>query len=266
MGDVLMSDRRVRRVSFTGSTEVGRHLAEQAGRYLKRITLELGRQRCRHRPGRRRHRERRRTPCVFGRFAHQGQICMNSKRIVARGAHSGGVHTAVRRAGRKAQSTATRRSRATCIGPLINQRQRDKLAAQVERAVAEGAAGPVRRRGSRGPCYRPTVLGGVTPRRWRASARRSSGRWRRIIVADDAEEALDLANDSALRPLRRGAHQVTCSKGLELAERMETGAVHINDSSLHDEAQAPFGGVKDQRLRQARRDPTASRSSPRSSG
>ena len=81
MGDTLVSDPRVRRISFTGSTAVGRTLAEQAGRYLKRVTLELG--------GSDAFLvladadvDYAVSAAVFGRFLHQGQICMSSKRII----------------------------------------------------------------------------------------------------------------------------------------------------------------------------------------
>ena len=91
VGDALMSDPRVRRVSFTGSTSVGRRLAEQAGRYLKRITLELG--------GKDAFIvladadiDYAVSAAVFGRFLHQGQICMKSKRFILEAAHRRGIH------------------------------------------------------------------------------------------------------------------------------------------------------------------------------
>ncbi len=240
VGDVLMSDPRVRRVSFTGSTEVGRHLAEQAGRYLKRITLELG--------GNDAvivladaELENAVNACVFGRFAHQGQICMNSKRIIVEAPIAEEfTRRFVERASKLAVGDPSRPE--TCIGPLINRGQLEKLAAQVEQAVSEGARVLCGGR-SEGPCYLPTVLGGVDSS-MTCFREEVFGPVASLVVAADADDALRLANDTPYG-LSGGILTGDLQKGLELAERMDTGAVHVNDSSLHDEAQAPFGGVKD---------------------
>ena len=158
MGDALMSDPRVRRVSFTGSTAVGRHLAEQAGKYLKRITLELGGSDAfivladadidyAVSAG------------IFGRFLHQGQICMSSKRfILERPIAEEFTAKFVERV--KGLKYGDPTDPTTAVGPVINQWQRENLHKQVENAVAQGATVACGG-GFDGNVYQPTVLTGL---------------------------------------------------------------------------------------------------------
>lgn len=240
VGDVLVSDPRVRRISFTGSTEVGRKLAEQAGRYLKRMTLELG--------GNDAlivladaDLDYAVDAAVFGRFAHHGQICMNSKRIIV---EEPIAEEFIRRFVARAEKlkVGDPRDPETDLGPLINQAQLDTLLRQVEKAVAEGAT--IACGGyHENLCYYPTVLTGVT-RNMSVFREEVFGPVASVIVAADAEEALELANDSTYG-LSAGIITRNLQKGLEIAERLETGAVHVNESSLADDPQAPLGGVKE---------------------
>ena len=140
IGDALLSDPRVRRVSFTGSTAVGRHLAEQAGRYLKRITLELGGSDAfivladadidyAVSAG------------IFGRFLHQGQICMSSKRfILERPIAEEFTAKFVERV--KGLKYGDPTDPTTAVGPVINQWQRENLHKQVENAVLRAPQSP----------------------------------------------------------------------------------------------------------------------------
>jgi acyl-CoA reductase-like NAD-dependent aldehyde dehydrogenase len=240
VGDELIAHPQVRRISFTGSTEVGRELAEKAGTHLKRVTLELGGS----------------DPVIilrdadvnyavnaatFGRFMHQGQICMSSKRfIVEKPIADEFIEKFVNRA--SGLKVGDPREPDTVIGPLINQEQLDKLAAQVEDALARGAKLLCGGK-HEGLCYYPTVLTEVTED-MKVLQEETFGPVAPVIVVEDAEEALRVANNSRYG-LSAGVITRDFEKGLSIAERLETGMVHINDSSIHDEPQVPFGGVKE---------------------
>jgi benzaldehyde dehydrogenase (NAD) len=93
-----------------------------------------------------------------------------------------------------------------------------------------------------GPCYRPTVLDGVTPE-MRVYREESFGPVVGIIPVDGADEAVRVANDTeyGLAAAVFGRHIPTA---LDVARRIESGICHVNGSTVHDEAQMPFGGVK----------------------
>ena len=130
----------------------------------------------------------------------------------------------------------------TIIGPLINQGQVKKLHGQVEEAIKSGArlccGGKFE-----GRCYYPTVLTGVTSD-MNIAREETFGPVAPIIVVADADEAVRVANDTRFG-LSAGVITGDFQKGLEIAERLESGMVHINDSSVHDEPQVPFGGMKE---------------------
>jgi acyl-CoA reductase-like NAD-dependent aldehyde dehydrogenase len=240
VGDELIGHPKVRRLSFTGSSEVGRQIAEKAARHLKKVTLELGGN----------------DPLIvlkdadvdyavnaatFGRFNHQGQICMSSKRIIVE------RPLAARFTKKFVEKVRTLKvgdpqDPDTIIGPLINQGQVDKLHEQVQEAIKQGAklvcGGKYDRR-----CYYPTVLTNVAPD-MNIAREETFGPVAPIIVVEDADEAVRVANDSRFG-LSAGVITGDFQKGLEIAERLESGMVHINDSSVHDEPQVPFGGMKE---------------------
>jgi aldehyde dehydrogenase (NAD+) len=130
----------------------------------------------------------------------------------------------------------------TIIGPLINQTQLDLLRGQVDEAIGRGAK--VLCGGKfEGLSYWPTVLTEVKED-MRVCQEEVFGPVVPVIVVEDEEEALRVANNSPFG-LSSGIITNDFGKGLAIAERLETGMVHINDSSVHDEPQVPFGGVKD---------------------
>lgn len=130
----------------------------------------------------------------------------------------------------------------TIIGPLINQGQVNQLHDQVEEAIKSGAkllcGGKFE-----GCCYYPTVLSEVTPD-MNIVREETFGPVAPIIVVADADEAIRVANDTRFG-LSAGVITSDFQKGLDMAERIESGMVHINDSSIHDEPQVPFGGMKE---------------------
>ena len=239
IGDVFTTDKRVRRITFTGSTQVGRHLAIESAKNLKKICLELGGS----------------CPLIvledadvdyavnaaaFGRFMHQGQVCMNTKRMVV---VKEIADEFIEKMTRKAASLKYGDPMAhdTIIGPVINQAQLDTLAAQVERAREQGAK--ITTGGKHdGLVYHPTVL--VMTEEMDIAHEEVFGPVANIIVAQDADDALRIANNTDYG-LSSAVITKDTIKALDIAEKLEAGCCHINDSTLHDEPHAPLGGMKD---------------------
>lgn len=240
VGDELIENPRVRRINLTGSTSVGRQLAEKAGRHLKRVSLELGGQ----------------NPLVilrdadvdyavnaaaFGAFLHQGQICMSVRRII--------VEKPIAREFTEkfvkkisAFKVGNPKEPDTIIGPLINKQQLSQVKGNVDAAVRDGAKILCGGK-AEGLCYHPTVLTNVKPST--PFAREETfGPVVSVIEVENEEEVVRAANETAYG-LSAGVITRDFVKGLAVAERIETGIVHINDQSVHDEPQVPFGGVKD---------------------
>jgi acyl-CoA reductase-like NAD-dependent aldehyde dehydrogenase len=239
IGDELISNPAVRRISFTGSTEVGRIIAEKAGRHLKRAVLELGGK----------------DPLIilgdadvdyaveaaaWGAFLHQGQICMSTERIIIDRRIADEFTKKLKdRALELPMGDPT--NPATAVGPLINQRAVDKVHGQVEGAVAAGAE-LVAGGQFDNLVYHPTVVRGVK-RDMPLFTEQTFGPVASIVVVNDAEEALAVANDSKYG-LSAGVLTNDFNQALDIALRLETGMVHIGDQTVNDEPQAPFGGVK----------------------
>jgi acyl-CoA reductase-like NAD-dependent aldehyde dehydrogenase len=240
VGDEFIEHPNVRRLSFTGSSEVGRQIAEKAARHLKKVTLELGGN----------------DPLIilkdadidyavdaatFGRFNYQGQVCMASKRIIVeKPVATDFTEKFVEKARRL--KVGDPQDPDTVIGPLINQRQVDKLHRQVQEAIKQGAR-LVCGGKYEGRCYHPTVLTNVTPD-MNIAREETFGPVAPVIIVEDADEAVGVANDSRFG-LSAGVITGDLQKGLDIAERLETGMVHVNDSTIHDEPQVPFGGMKE---------------------
>ena len=239
IGDEFVENPKVRRISLTGSTTVGRQLAEKAGRYLKRVALELGGQ----------------NPLIilrdadivnavnaaaFGGFLHQGQICMSTRRIIV---EKPVAQEFTQKFVKKVSSfkVGNPKEPDTLIGPLINRHQFNEVKKNVEAAVREGAKILCGGK-SEGLCYYPTVLTNVKPGT-PFSCEETFGPVVTVIEVENEEEALAVANDTSYG-LSASVFTRDFAKGMSIAERVESGIVHINDQTVHDEPQVPFGGMK----------------------
>jgi vanillin dehydrogenase len=237
--DELIAHPAVRRINFTGSTRVGRLVAENAARHLKRALLELGGK----------------APLVvlrdadldeavaaakFGAFFHQGQICMSTERIVV---ERPVADSFAEQLGERAASIVVGdpRESETELGPMINRAALERVAALVDDAVEHGAQ-VVTGGEAEGPCYRPTVLTGVTPE-MRIYHEESFGPVVGIMSVDSPEEAVRVANDTEYG-LAASVFAREVPTALDVASRIESGICHVNGSTVHDEPQMPFGGVK----------------------
>ena len=240
IGDELIEHPKVRRISLTGSAAVGRQLAEKAGRHLKRVALELGGQ----------------NPLIilrdadvdnavnaaaFGAFLHQGQICMSTRRVIV---EKSIAEDFTKKFVKKVSTfkVGNPKEPDTIIGPLINKHQFDEVKKSVEAAVRDGAKILCGDK-SEGLCYYPTVLTNVK-RNTPFACEETFGPVVSVIEVADEEEAVAVANST---PYGLSASVFTrdFGKGLAIAERIESGIVHINDQTVNDEPQVPFGGMKD---------------------
>ena len=240
IADEFFERPEVRCINFTGSSATGRLLAERAGRHLKRCVLELGGY----------------NPLIvladadldyaveaaaFAAFFHQGQICMNARKvIVERPVYQEFVTRLVTRAA--ALSIGDPADASTVIGPLINAAAVQRVAREVDEAVGAGAkvlAGGL----AEGPCYQPTILADV-PAGARIHAEETFGPVVVAQPADTAEDAVAIAN-STRYGLSAGLITGDNQRGFTLARQIDSGVVHVNDQTVADEPQLPLGGVKD---------------------
>ncbi len=235
----LIAHKAVRRVNFTGSTRVGRVVAELAARQLKPVLLELGGK----------------APLLvlddadldeavkaaaFGAFMNQGQICMSTERIVVDNAVGDDF---VQRFATKAASmpAGDPRQGNVALGALVNPEAVDRILDLVDEAVRQGAklvAGGTRE----GAVMAATVLDHVTPA-MRIYHEESFGPVACVVRADDEAAAVATANDTEYG-LSAAVFSRNIPRALGVARRIESGICHINGPTVHDEAQMPFGGVK----------------------
>ena len=236
----LIAHPAVRRINFTGSTRVGRIVAETAARHLKRVLLELG--------GKAplviladADLERAVAAATFGSFMHQGQICMSTERIVIdRSIAEEFAHKLGERAG--ALKVGDPREQDTQIGPLVNEDALKRVTEHFDDAVAKGAK-VITGGKSDGLYFEPTVLTDVRPE-MRVYSEESFGPIVAIVPVDGVDEAVRVANDTEYG-LSSAVFSRDVDAALAVARRLDTGMCHINDATVNDEPPMPFGGVKD---------------------
>jgi benzaldehyde dehydrogenase (NAD) len=236
-GAALTTDPNVAMISFTGSTAVGRKVGEAAGRTLKRVALELGGN----------------SPFIvlddadlelatsagaFGSFFYQGQICMASSRhLVHEKIADAYVKLLVERT--KKLTVGDPAVERVALGPLINDQQLDRVTGIVDRSVKAGAH--VATGGTHeGRFYRPTVLTGVTAD-MAAFSDEIFGPVAPVTTFRNDDEAIELANRTEYG-LSSAVFSNDVQRAMRIAERLNTGLVHINDQTVNDNPKIPFGG------------------------
>jgi benzaldehyde dehydrogenase (NAD) len=238
VGEALVVEPAVRIIAFTGSTRAGRAVGALAGQHLKRAHLELGGNsalivmpdvdvRAAASVG------------AWGTFAHQGQICMaTSRHLVHRDIAE--EYTAILTEKVEKLPVGDPFRDHVALGPLIDAGQRDRVHGLVTASVEGGAT--VRTGGTfEGLFYRPTVLGDVAvdaP----AYQEEIFGPVAPVTPFSSIDEVAELAAGTEYG-LSLGILTRDVYAGLQLAERIPSGLVHINDQTVNDEAVAPFGGV-----------------------
>ncbi|MER8182496.1 aldehyde dehydrogenase family protein [Kitasatospora sp. NPDC094015] len=239
IGDAFLEHPVPKVIAFTGSDRVGRHVAQVAAGHFKRTVLELG--------GNSAlivlddaDLDYAVDAAVFSRFAHQGQVCMAANRVlVDRSVAEEFTEKFVRKiAGLKVGDPL---DPATQIGPLINSAQADSVTAQVDQAVDQGAT--VLLRGATvGTLMDPVVLTDI-PADAPILHHELFGPVVVVLPFDGEDEAVAIANDTPFG-LSGAVHTGSIERGVRLAQRIETGMIHINDGTIHDEPIVPFGGEK----------------------
>jgi len=244
-GQALVAHPGIRVVSFTGSTRVGRQIAETCGRMLKKVSLELGGK----------------NPLVvcddadldeavkwscLSAFSNAGQRCASGSRII--------VFDAIHDAFLDKFAAATRALRLgveeDCdLGPVINRRQLDTMLAAIQRAIAAGAklvvgGGRAEEVGLADGFYmQPTILTGVDPEA-EISCTELFGPIAAVYRVGDFAEALAAANRSPYG-LTACIHTRSVDRALQFSYKVRAGATVVNAGTFGSEPHMPFGGVKD---------------------
>ena len=236
-GQALCSDPNITMISFTGSTEAGRNVGELAGRHLKKVTLELG--------GKNRliilddaDVDLAASCAAWGAYLHQGQICMSTGLILAHEKIAAQL-TELLVTKAKHLPVGDPASQQVALGPLISERQRDRVHGIVQDSVKKGAK--LAAGGSYNKLfYEPTVLTNVKPG-MRAFEEEVFGPVASVVTFSTEDEAVALANRTDYG-LSLGVISASTSRALTLAGRIPTGLLHINDQTVADEPHIPFGG------------------------
>ncbi|MEQ1566126.1 MAG: aldehyde dehydrogenase family protein [Myxococcota bacterium] len=238
IGQRMLDDPRCRKIAFTGSTRVGKLLMDGASRTVTRLALELGGNapvlvfpdvdvEAVARAG------------VTAKLRNAGQVCIAPQRFVV---HASVLErfTAAAAAAAAAQVVGHGLDPTTTVGPLVNARQRDQIAAMVEASGARIRAGGVRPTGA-GYFYPPTVLDQV-PDRSGVLTDEIFGPVMPIVGFETVDQALAIANDTEYG-LASFVFTRDLNTALRVSERLEFGLVGINDW-YPVTAEAPFGGTK----------------------
>jgi len=237
--EALIAHPAIRRVNFTGSTRVGRIIAQSAARHLKPVLLELGGK----------------APLLvlddadldaavaaaaFGAFMNQGQICMSTERLVVDDAIADAF--AAKFAAKAASLPAgDPRREDVVLGAVVTPEAIQRIRRLIDDAVSKGAR-LIAGGGIDGNVMAATVLDRVTPA-MEIYSEESFGPVVCIVRVSGTEEAIRVANDSEYG-LSSAVFSRDIARAMEVAKRIESGICHINGPTVHDEAQMPFGGVK----------------------
>jgi acyl-CoA reductase-like NAD-dependent aldehyde dehydrogenase len=236
----LIANPAVRRVNFTGSTPVGRIIAQAAARHLKPALLELGGK----------------APLLvmddadldaaaaganFGAFINQGQICMSTDRIVVdERVADNFVTKLVSRA--KPLVAGDPRGQNVALGTMISAEAAARVGSLIDDAVSKGAR-LVLGGGIEGAIMQPAILDLVTSA-MRIYSEESFGPVIAVVRASGEADAIRIANDTAFG-LSSAVFTQDAARGLRIAAQIDSGMCHVNGPTVHDEANMPFGGVKD---------------------
>jgi acyl-CoA reductase-like NAD-dependent aldehyde dehydrogenase len=237
--EALIAHPAVRRINFTGSTRVGRIIAETAARHLKPVLLELGGK----------------APMLvlddadldeavkaaaFGAFMNQGQICMSTERLVVDrkvaddfvGKFAAKANTLVAGDPHKGN---------TPLGAVVSREAVLKVQDLIKDATGKGAKLVAGGR-AEGAIMDAAVLDHVTPE-MKIYHEESFGPVVCVVRAQDDEDAIRIANDTEYG-LSAAVFSRNIPRAMNVARRIDSGICHVNGPTVHDEAQMPFGGTK----------------------
>jgi benzaldehyde dehydrogenase (NAD) len=237
--EAMIAHPSLKRISFTGSTRVGRLVAQTCAKYLKPVVLELGGK----------------APMIvlddadvdeavnaatFGSFANSGQICMSTERIIVDQTIADKfVQTLAAKA--SGLPLGDPRHGPVVLGSVVDSSTVERCNALIEDAVGKGAKLACGGKASN-TLMSATVIDEVTPA-MQIYQQESFGPLVAVVRVNNVEEAITAANDSEYG-LASAVFGRDIGRAFQVARRIETGICHINSSTVHDEAQMPFGGVK----------------------
>ena len=236
----LIDAPQVKRINFTGSTEVGRIIARRAAEHLKPVLLELGGK----------------APLViledadldeavkaaaFGAYMNQGQICMSTERIIVVDAIADEFSAKFADKVRSMPVGDPKEGNAP-LGAVVDTGTVEKCRALVEDAVSNGAELLVGGETTHNVLMPAHLLDKVTPD-MKLFRDESFGPVVGIARARDEAHAVELANDTQYG-LSAAVFTRDVARGLKVARQIESGICHVNGPTVHDEAQMPFGGMK----------------------
>ncbi|MCI2256124.1 aldehyde dehydrogenase family protein [Domibacillus sp. PGB-M46] len=237
VGDILVKDSRVSKITFTGSPAVGINLRQKAG--LKKVTLELGSN----------------SPNIIfedgdvkaaaaglvrGAFAFSGQVCISAQRIyVQKGVYQEFLDQYVSAV--KALTLGDPADESTDIGPMISEKEAIRAYSWIQEAVKAGAR--LATGGNReGTLLEPTILVDVKPD-MKVVCEETFAPIVSVISFETEEEVIEMANDSVFG-LQAGVFTSDINRAMRVAESLETGGVWINETSTYRQDNYPYGGVK----------------------
>lgn len=237
--EALIATPVVRRVNFTGSTRVGRRVAELCAKYLKRSLLELGGQATLIVLGDA-DLDAAAEAAVCGAYVNQGQVCMSTERLVVDDTVADALLAKIETR-RAALKLGDPNDETTDIGPVIGPASAERLSGLVGDAIGKGAI-LIGGGQARGAYFEPTLVDRVEPE-MRLYHEEIFGPILSVTRVVSDLDALTVANDSEY-----GLSSSVFSSDLERAEsiasRLHTGICHINRPTIDDNPHAPFGGVK----------------------
>jgi acyl-CoA reductase-like NAD-dependent aldehyde dehydrogenase len=238
IGDLICADRRVRKITFTGSREVGEHICRTAG--IKKVTMELGSN----------------SPVIVmpdadldrvaaavtsTGYANAGQVCISTQRVLTAGKVYGDFLDALKP--RVAALTlGDQLDEKTKVGPMVREKEAVRVAEWVKEAVAQGARVVVGGE-RRGALYPPTIVADVKPE-MRISCDELFGPAVAVAPFDDIDQAIALANDSQYG-LAAGIFTENLEWAWKFAREVQSGNLHINWGPQWRADLMPYGGLKD---------------------
>jgi len=239
VGNQMVTHPGIHMIAFTGSTAVGKAIGEYCGKSLKKSSLELGGNNAfvvlddvDVDPV---------TSCAaWGSFMHQGQICMQSGRHIV---HESRAEEYAQRLKERAEALLVGNpySEQVHLGPMINLQQANRVMKLINDSVAMGATVLCGGKQKGGYVY-PTVMTNVTPD-MPIYKEEVFGPVAPIVTFSNDQEAIDLINDSEYG-LAAAIHCKDIARARQITASIDVGMVHINDQTVNNEYQVPFGGMK----------------------
>ena len=238
IGDLICADRRVRKITFTGSREVGEHICRTAG--IKKVTMELGSN----------------SPVIVmpdadldrvaaavtsTGYANAGQVCISTQRVLTAGKVYGDFLDALKPKV-AALTLGDQLDEKTKVGPMVREKEAVRVGEWVKEAVAQGARVVIGGE-RRGALYPPTIVADVKPE-MRISCDELFGPAVAVAPFDDIDQAIALANDSQYG-LAAGIFTENLEWAWKFAREVQSGNLHINWGPQWRADLMPYGGLKE---------------------